>query len=210
MALLSKVQRGQPITAELFNNMIDAIRECQINAVVGSGGTVSTFKRGPGGTTISINSRAGANAGVAQSCPFDVTATPSGSNLLISVVAGTVNNLFPVNYINCLNPQTTPISVTTSNNNYIYIQVETSGENVTSCEIKSSTTTPSIPSPTTPLPPTTINVPIAVVVTSGAVYKAIACGDISLQSVEVFRQSVTPASAGDNAYQIYYNWIMRQ
>ena len=47
--LPKKVQKNQPITADMINNIIDSIRECQIQSGVGY-----SFSRNSGGTTLSI------------------------------------------------------------------------------------------------------------------------------------------------------------
>ena len=198
MALLSKVQRGQPITAELFNNMIDAIRECQINAVVGSGGTVSTFKRGPGGTTISINSRAGANA-VAQPCPFDVSITTVSSGIDVYLSLGTVNGLMPSNNFEKINTNT-------SGKKYVVINCESNGKNVTSASWNIQNNFPVPVVATIDVAPTTFGVLVAAI--SGSdVYKAIPCGNIVARVSPSIQEDRESYVAGQRNYNQYYQWV---
>ena len=76
MPLIGKVQKGQLITADMMNNIIDSIRECQLQSVVGG-----IFKRGVGGTTITV--KAGRQEQVV--CPFDVSTSLSASHSRISI-----------------------------------------------------------------------------------------------------------------------------
>ena len=106
MALIGKVQRGQPITADMMNNIIDSIRECQLQSVVGG-----VFKRGVGGTTITV--KAGRPQGEATLCPFTPIASAVTSGYEVTFQAGTINGVLPSNMLGKLT------NVTTSSNNYL-------------------------------------------------------------------------------------------
>jgi hypothetical protein len=207
MALLSKVQIGQKITAQLFNNIIDAIRECQINSVVGSGGTIATFKRGPGGTTVSINSKRTGISANASFCPFDVSTSLSASQLLIKVDVGTLNGIYATNYADCLSFESTQISTTPTGSTSVVVDVTTDGQQVTAFELAKEDSISAM-SPTTPLAPTNFKWPIAHII-DGVVYKTIGCGSLQASVKENVRVAKTPETPADNAYDIYYYWELQ-
>jgi hypothetical protein len=205
MAILSKVQRGQPITADLFNNMIDAIRECQVNSVVGSGGTIATFKRGPGGTTISINSqnKQGQVAVQPQICPFDITATvaTSGTGYNVSFQAGTINGILPSNM---LEPLT---NVSTSSLQYFYLHCASDGKVITSAIIQKDTSLRTPQSATQDVAPSSFDILIGYMTTDGGTERVIACGNLFARiSPSVQADSLTYV-AGQRNYTQFYNWI---
>jgi hypothetical protein len=202
MALLSKVQRGQPITAELFNNMIDAIRECQLNSVVGSGGTVATFKRGPGGTTISINSQNQQGASQSQEylCPFTPTiiTTTGGRALMLS--AGTINGIIPINMFSSF-------PITDNANNYYYLRCASDGKLLTSAEIRQSTTIPSYYAARPDAAPEVFNKVIAVVVAGGAAFRATPCADLTAKITASVQEDNVTYVAGTRNFVQYYSWV---
>jgi hypothetical protein len=203
MALLSKVQRGQPITAELFNNMIDAIRECQLNSVVGSGGTIATFKRGPGGTTISINSqnKQGQASIQSQVCPFTPTATASTGGFSVSFSVGTINGILPTNMFSAVT------GVTTAQNNYFYLKCDTDGKLITTAKIEKDTSVRTPQASVADAAPALLNVMIAAMTTSGAIFSTIACENISARAVPSIQEDNVTYIAGDRNFKQYYNWI---
>jgi len=201
MALLSKVQRGQPITAELFNNMIDAIRECQLNSVVGSGGTIATFKRGPGGTTISINSqnKQGASA-VAQSCPFDITAQSATGGYNISFSAGTINGILPTNMFSTIT------GVTTGSVNYFYIKCISDGRLLTSAVIEKDTSIRTPQASNIDTAPTRLDILIGYMTTAGETIKILPCENITARIYPTIQEDNVTYVAGQRNFKQYYSW----
>jgi len=202
MAILSKVQRGQPITAELFNNMIDAIRECQLNSVVGSGGTVATFKRGPGGTTISINSTQGGGGGgaIAQTCPFDITATVVTGGYEVSFLAGTVNGILPTNMFSPLT------GVTTASINYFYLKCESDGKLITSAVIEKDTSVRTPQASNIDSAPPELNILIGYMTTAGEVFKTLPCQNITARIYPTIQEDNVTYVGGERNFKQYYNW----
>lgn len=202
MSILSKVQRGQQITAELFNNMIDAIRECQINAVVGSGGTTATFKRSIGGTTISINSRATAQQGSStQPCPFDIYLTAVTSGYEATFQAGTINGVLPTNMSSSL------AGITTASNTYYYLKCTTDGKVITSSVIEKSTSLRTPAQPTADTAPTEFNIMLGYTTTAGITAKTIACGHLQARIAPSIQEDANSYSAGQRNYTQFYNWV---
>jgi hypothetical protein len=201
MALLSKVQRGQPITAELFNNMIDAIRECQLNSVVGSGGTVATFKRGPGGTTISINSQ---NQQRTQQqeyiCPFTPTIISTTSGIKLTLSAGTINGIIPVNMFSTF-------PVVTGQTNYYYLYCNSDGKLLSLAQIEHSTSLPSYYAAVPDAAPANFNKIIAVVTSEGIAVRATACADLTAKVVASVQQDNVTYVAGSRNFIQYYGWV---
>ena len=196
--ILSKVQAGQKITAQMFNNIIDAIRECQINSVVGSGGTVATFKRGPGGTTVSIKSKKTGQVS-SQVCPFDVSGVASGSSLILTVQAGLVNGVMPLNNM-------VTLSTATAGKKYVVINCDTDGKNVTSASLSVVSSLPVPVSASADTAPVTFGVMISAI--SGTeIYKTIPCGNIIARVSPSIQTDASTYVAGKRNYTQYYNWL---
>lgn len=200
MALLSKVQVGQKITAQLFNNIIDAIRECQINSVVGSGGTVATFKRGPGGTTVSINSkRTGISS--ASFCPFDIITTVVTSGYEVTFRAGTINGVLPTNMLDKLT------GVTTASNTYYYLKCTTDGKVITSSLLEKDTSLRTPAQPTADTAPTEFNIMLGYTTTAGITEKTISCGHLQARIAPSLQEDANDYVAGERNYTQFYNWV---
>jgi hypothetical protein len=91
MSELTKVQKGQQITADMINNIIDNIRECQLQSVVGG-----LFRRGAGGTTITVNPSSG--GGLVLTYPFEYYSGGTATAPWFGLRAGTVNGILPTNW----------------------------------------------------------------------------------------------------------------
>ena len=197
MPLIGNVQKGQLITADMMNNIIDSIRECQLQSVVGG-----IFKRGVGGTTITV--KAGRQEQVV--CPFDVSTSLSASQLLIKVDVGTINGIYATNFADCLSFESTEIFTSPTGSTNVVVDVTTDGQQVTAFVLAKEDSLSAM-EPTTPLAPTTFKWPIAHIKDS-VVYKTIGCGSLQAVVKENVRVVKTPATPDDNAYDIYYYWIM--
>lgn len=198
--LPTRVQKNQPITADLLNNIIDSIRECQLQSGAGY-----SFSRSGGGTTLSISIPKAGQSAVAEACPFDVSTSASGSNLKIKVDAGTLNGMYATNYAECLSFDSTTLTVTSAGTTNVVVDVTTDGKQVTEFTLATSATMSAM-SPTTPLAPTSFKWPIAHI-KEGVVYKTIGCGSLQAVVKENVRVAKTPATPDDNAYDIYYYWV---
>lgn len=200
MALLSKVQVGQKITAQLFNNIIDAIRECQINSVVGSGGTIATFKRGPGGTTVSINSKR-TGTSPASFCPFDIITTVVTSGYEVTFRAGTINGVLPTNMLDKLT------GVTTASNTYYYLKCTTDGKVITSSLLEKDTSLRTPAQPTADTAPTEFNIMLGYTTTAGITEKTISCGHLQARIAPSLQEDANDYVAGERNYTQFYNWV---
>ena len=198
--LPSRVQKNQPITADLLNNIIDSIRECQIQSGVGY-----SFNRGSGGTTLTIKpSQQGTSSAISEVCPFDVGTSVSGAQLLIKVDVGSLNGIYPTNYADCLSFDSTPLTTSPTGSTNVVVDVTTDGQQVTAFELAVSNQLSAV-TPTTPLAPTNFKWPIAHIL-NGVVYKTIGCGSLQASIKENVRIAKTPNTPADNAYDIYYYW----
>ena len=193
MPLIGKVQRGQPITADMMNNIIDSIRECQVQSVVGG-----IFKRGVGGTTITV--KAGRQQGEQALCPFDPTATAVTSGYEVSFSAGTVNGLLPSNMFSPLT------GVTTSGRNYFYIKCTSDGKSLSTAIIEKDTAIRTPPASTIDSAPTTLNILIATMATSGEIIKTIPCQNPSASIVPTIQEDNSSFVVGERNFKQYYNW----
>lgn len=190
-----RVQKGQPITADMINNIIDSIRECQINSGVGY-----SFSRNAGGTTLTIKSTARQQAtATAEVCPFDVTTAVTASGQDVSLSLGTINGLMPSNNFEKIN-------TSTSGKKYVVINCESNGKNVTSASwaIENNFPVPSLA--TVDVAPATFGILVAGI-SGSEVYKAIPCGNIIARISPSVQEDRETYVAGERNYNQYYNWI---
>jgi hypothetical protein len=193
MAILNKVQKNQTITSDLINNIIDSIRECQLQSVVGG-----YFRRGPGGTTITVPpSKGGATA---QICPFDPTVTAVTSGYQVSLSAGTINGILPTNMFSPLT------GVTTASVNYFYIKCTSDGKLLTSAVIEKDTSVRTPQASNADTAPTTVNVLIAYMTTAGVAVKTIPCSNITARVFPTIQEDNVTYVAGERNFKQYYNW----
>ena len=196
MALIGKVQRGQLITADMMNNIIDSIRECQLQSVVGG-----VFKRGVGGTTITLDSRQAQASTVSNICPFQPIATATSTGYNITFQAGTINGVFPENMLSAIT------GVTTGSNNYFYLKCTTDGKVITSSVLEKDTTLRTPVQPTADTAPTEFNVMIGYMTTAGITERTISCGHLQARIAPSLQQDATVYVAGKRNYTQFYNWV---
>ena len=195
MPLIGKVQRGQPLTADMINNIIDSIRECQVQSVVGG-----IFKRGVGGTTITV--KAGRQQGGESTiCPFTPTATAVTGGFDVSFSIGTVNGFLPSNMFAKIT------GVTTSARTYFYINALSDGKAITSATIEKDTSLRTPLPPLKDVAPAEVNILIATMATSGAVESTIACSNINARIVPSIQEDNVSYVTGERNLSQYYNWI---
>lgn len=195
MALIGKVQRGQPLTADMINNIIDSIRECQLQSIVGG-----VFKRGIGGTTITV--KAGRPQEVEQIlCPFTPIATAVSSGYEFTFQAGTINGVLPTNMLDKL------VGVTTSANTYFYLKCTTDGKVITSSVIEKDTSLRTPVQPTADTAPTQFNIMIGYVTTAGLVSRTITCGHLQARIAPSLQEDANNYVAGQRNYTQFYNWV---
>jgi hypothetical protein len=192
----------EELTAERLNKMVAAIRSLEIQS-----GTNVRVSRQPGGTTLkTAHPKAIRSSGSGGACPFDVSVRLEGSTYKVRVRPGTLNGLYATNYAESLSFDSTTLTVGATATSNVVLSVTTDGKQVTShtIEMQSSLTAMS---PTTPLAPTTFKWPVAHV-KNGVVYKTIACGSLQAVVKENVRIAKSPTTPDDNAYDIYYYWVL--
>jgi hypothetical protein len=194
MPLIGKVQRGQLITADMMNNIIDSIRECQVQSVVGG-----IFKRGVGGTTITV--KAGRQQGGETLCPFTPIASAVTSGYEVTFQAGTINGVLPTNMLD-------PITgVTTASNNYFYLKCTTDGKVITSSVIEKDTTLRTPVQPTADTAPTEFNIMVGYMTTAGITERTISCGHLQARIAPSLQEDANDYVAGERNYTQFYNWV---
>jgi len=194
MAILNKLQKGQAITSDILNNIIEGIRECQLQSVVGG-----YFRRGTGGTTITIApTKAGAGG---QICPFTPTANPVCGGFTVSFSIGTINGILPTNIFSVVT------GVTTAQNNYFYIKCDTDGKVITEAVIENDTTLRTPVQPTADTAPEEFNILIGYMTTAGLTERIITCGNLSAKIAPSIQEDSETYVAGQRNYTQYYNWI---
>jgi len=195
MALIGKVQKGQKITADMMNNIIDSIRECQLQSVVGG-----VFKRGVGGTTITV--KAGKPSQQDQViCPFTPTATATTTGYEVTFQAGTINGVLPSNMFDKLT------GVTTASINYFYLKCATDGKVITSSIIEKATSLRTPAQPTADSAPSEFNILLGYMATSGIADIAISCGHLQARIAPSLQEDSNTYVAGKRNYTQFYNWV---
>jgi len=197
MPLISKVSKGQTITAEKMNTIIDALNELRVTSVVGG-----QFSRGLGGTTITVTAPTRKQASVqATVCPFTPTATAVSSGYDVTFQVGTINGVLPSNIFGKLS------NVSTSSNKYFYIKCTTDGKVITEAVIESDATLRTPVQPTADTAPEEFNIVIGYMTTAGLTERIIACGNLSAKIAPSIQEDSETYVAGQRNYTQYYNWI---
>lgn len=192
MPLISKVTKGQTITAEKMNTIIDALNELRLTAVVGG-----QFSRGLGGTTITVPQSRGTTI-AEDDFPFKIS-FPSATGCAFQ--AGTINGLLPSNYNATLTlPPITPTYV-----RYIVVKGASSGANITTAEIAVESASPSVGT-RIDASPTTYSCLIYVIAT-GVAYRTIGKSSILAIPQEIMRKPKVPATGVELPYESTYQWL---
>lgn len=190
MPLISKVAKGQVITAEKMNTIIDALNEARITSVVGG-----QFSRGLGGTTITIpQSRGGGVATITY--PFQFYSDGAGFGLTI----GTINGIIPNNY-------STTFGLTANTEYFVNLACTTDGTNVQSAEIAVSNSPPAPNEATEYLAPTSFTLNVLYINASGKPFRTIGTSPIAAIPQEVIREAITGVGYGELPYKSWYTWI---
>jgi hypothetical protein len=189
-----KVQKNQILTADLVNQIIDSIRECQIQS-----GDGYSFSRNSGGTTLSIKGQKTSASVAKPTCPFDVSASVSGGQLIVSMALGTVNGVVPSNIFDQITTSTTP-------QKYVYIECSTNGKNVTTASWGVQNDLPVPAEATVDTAPPTFKILVAAI-TNSTVYKAIPCSNVVAKVSPSIQEDKETYVAGERNYNQYYHWI---
>ena len=182
----------------MINNLIDSIRECQIQSGVGY-----SFSRNSGGTTLTIKTqtRAGSGSQVQPPCPFDITATAVSSGYDVSFYIGTVNGILPTNMF-------APITnVTTDQITYFYLKCSSDGKLITEAVIESDTALRNPQNINKDVAPEEMNVLLGCLTTAGLPLKAIACENLNLKIVPSIQEDNVSYVAGERNFSQYYSWV---
>ena len=180
----------------MINGIVDSIRECQVNSVVGG-----TFKRSAGGTTISIKAPPKTVGSVSQTiCPFDPQVATTTSGYEVSFSAGTVNGILPTNIFSPLT------GITTSGKTYFYIKCVSDGKLLTSAVIEKDTSIRTPQAANADTAPTLINILIGYMTTAGSVVKTIPCSNITARVFPTIQEDNVSYVAGQRNFKQYYNW----
>ena len=177
----------------MMNNIIDSIRECQVQSVVGG-----IFKRGVGGTTITV--KAGRQKGETF-CPFTPIARAVTSGYEVTFQAGTINGVLPTNMLQKLT------GVTTASDTYYYLKCTTDGKVITDTVIEKDTVLRTPPQPTPDTAPTEFNIMLGYTTTAGITERTISCGHLQARIAPSVQEDADEYVAGQRNYTQYYNWV---
>ena len=178
----------------MLNNIIDSVRECQLQSVVGG-----VFRRGTGGTTITLK------AGKQQEeetllCPFTPIATAVTSGYEVTFQAGTINGLLPTNMFDAL------VGVTTAAVNYFYLKCISDGKLLTSAVIEKTTSVRTPQASNVDTAPAELNVLIGYMTTGGVAIRTIPCSNITARIFPTVQEDNVSYVAGERNFKQYYSW----
>jgi hypothetical protein len=198
MAYLSRVQKGQLITADMVNNIIDNIRECQLQSVVGG-----LFRRGPGGTTITVQGGAGSGNALVLSYPFEYYSGGTVSAPWFGLRAGTVNGILPTNWTTTFS---LPVVTTAGYTKYVDLLCASDGKVINEVTIQLNSTPPA------PIVAMQESAPVSFklnthVVVNGLAYRTIGSSSI----LAVVQESIRVDKVSDIPYGVkpwyqFYTW----
>jgi len=187
MALIGKVQKGQLITADMMNNIIDSIRECQLQSIVGG-----AFRRGVGGTTLTVTK----SSQKTITYPFEYYTSGTGFGLR----AGTINGILPTNIASTF-------GLTLNTELFVNLECESDGKTVQSAEIVAEASPPSPVTATPEIAPANFKLNIYYISPAWVPFRTIGTSSIAATTQEVIREPITGVAFGEMPYRPWYTWI---
>lgn len=196
MPALRKYQVGERITADMINGIVDSIRESQITSVVGG-----TFKRGSGGTTISVNTAQKSASSVSLTYPFQFYTGGTTSAPWFGLRAGTINAIIPDN-------NTTTFSLPSIGvQKFVNLDCTTDGKQVQSATIVVEASPPSPINSTPEVAPSTFKINLYYIDIQRIERRTIGTSPIIAIPQEMIRETKTGVSFGELPYKSWYSWI---
>jgi hypothetical protein len=119
--LLRFFQRGEPITSDKLNLLVNAIRANEL--APGSGYTVSKTSCGTSINITSGTSSGGGGGGSSAPCPFSVSAASEGTTLRVQVQNTTVQTSTGARYPDGMSIDGPPFYLTISGTCFIYCKI---------------------------------------------------------------------------------------
>jgi hypothetical protein len=196
MALLGKVQKGQLITADMLNNIIDSVRECQLQSVVGG-----YFRRGTGGTTVTVLPPRG-GGGEGLNYPFEYYSGGTVSAPWFGLRAGTVNGVLPTNWTTTF---ALPVATTAGYTRYVDLRCQGDGYSINQVTIELNTNPPAPMSATPESAPSQFVINTHAVI-NGVPYRTIGASSILAVVQESIRVDRTQVEYGVKPWNQYYIW----
>ena len=188
MPLISRVSKGQTITAEKMNTIIDALNEVRVTAVVGG-----QFSRGLGGTTITVPKSQGGGAGIVITYPFQYYRSGEGFGLR----AGTINGIIQNN--------TAPTFSLESC--YVNLECTTDGTQLQTAEVLKVFSPPDPVATTPEVAPSTFKVSLYYIDEDLKLFRTIGTSPIMAIPQEMIKESITGVEFGELPYRSWYSWV---
>ena len=188
MPLISRVSKGQTITAEKMNTIIDALNEVRVTAVVGG-----QFSRGLGGTTITVPKSQGGGAGIVITYPFQYYRSGEGFGLR----AGTINGIIQ-------NNTATTFSLESC---YVNLECTTDGKQVQTAEVLKDFSPPDPVATTPEVAPSTFKVSLYYIDEDLKLFRTIGTSPIMAIPQEMIKESITGVEFGELPYRSWYSWV---
>ena len=196
MPLISRVSKGQPITTEKMNSIIDALNETRLTSVVGG-----QFSRGLGGTTITLP-RAQAGEALTLTYPFQFFSGGTATAPWFGLRAGTVNGILPTNWTTTFS---LPVATTAGYTRYVDLRCDTDGSAINQVTIELNTSPSSPMVATMETAPSTFKINTHTVL-NGAAYRTLGASSILAVVQESIRVDRTSVEYGVKPWDQYYIW----
>lgn len=190
MAILGKVQRGQPITADLINNIIDGIQECRLQSVVGG-----YFRRGQGGTTVTVLPSRGGGEGL--NYPFEYYSGGTAAAPWFGIRAGTINGIIQDNTSTTFSLQEC----------YVNLECTTDGKQVQTAEVVIDEAPPEPVSTTPEVAPPSFKVSLYYIDDDLKAFRTIGASPIMAIPQEMIKESITGVGFGELPFRSWYSWV---
>jgi len=195
---IPRASRGQPITADLINSIIDELNKNSLISI--SGGKLN---KSINGTTISVPQPQPIQQPTLP--PFYYNSSRVGSATYFRLNAGTVNNYLPDNIHEDFLLSSSPIDPATKK--YIVLDCTTDGSQIVSAEISVSATPPSPPNISLESAPESLSILLYVVV-GQTPYRVLGSSSITIRVAEAARYALISVSPTGFPYEVYYTWAI--
>lgn len=194
------VSRGDPISARMLNRVGEALfqEQLMLPAPFSYGG------RFPGGSVaVPFPQKSGGSSTTIFPPWYPFLGKNSSGNYTLNFYPGTIAGLLATNW-------NSPLALTQNVVNYIYLAVTASGGNISAATITAATTYPTLASANSGSPPTSFNIPIAVVdlsQSSPVPYNVIGFGNIWAATTPILFDTINTGAPLTAPFTPWYNWI---
>jgi hypothetical protein len=194
---LPRVKRGQAITSDLFNSVIDELNKNSVISIVGG-----KLNKSINGTTIAVQVQPPTTE---RKLPFTFSTSVCDGIVYGNLSYGTLNNIVPYNIYNSLTIGSSP--VTASERRFVTLDCISDGVSVTTVGWSITATTPAPTVPALFAAPVTLS-PVLHILDGTASTRVIGSGSLSARVCESIRIFKPSFGVNELSFDVYYTWVM--